>query len=159
MNTKKTKRFWLMKSEPDVFSIDDLIAQETSLWDGVRNYQARNFMQEMQVDDVVFFYHSNAKPSGIVGLMEVVETAQPDPSQFDPQSAYFDDKATSDKPRWFCVRVGKAKRFGRELPLTELKDVPELEGCLLLAKGSRLSVLPIEDQHAAVIFALARWQP
>ncbi|MDO4435395.1 MAG: EVE domain-containing protein [Cardiobacteriaceae bacterium] len=160
MNTKKTnapmpKRFWLMKSEPDVFSIDDLIAEKTSLWDGVRNYQARNFMQEMQVGDEVFFYHSNANPSAIVGLMEVVEMAQADPSQFNPQSAYFDEKATHDKPRWFCVRVGKAKRFGKILPLSFLKTVAPLTGCLLLEKGSRLSVMPISEEHANHLLALA----
>ena len=99
-------QYWLMKSEPDVFSIDDLKKQKQTTWDGVRNYQARNFMMnDMQVGDLVLFYHSNAKPPGIAGLATVSKKAEPDPTQFDKKSEYFDPKATKEKPRWFCVKV------------------------------------------------------
>ena len=102
--SKREPQWWLMKSEPDVYGIDHLKAEETTLWDGIRNYQARNFMRTMAVGDRAFFYHSNAKPPGIVGLMEVVETGITDPSQFDPDNKYFDPKSKPEAPRWDCVR-------------------------------------------------------
>ena len=103
--------YWLMKSEPDTYGIDDLARETTTLWDGIRNYQARNFMRSMQPGDRAFFYHSNVKPPGIVGLMEVVETALVDPSQFDAQSPYFDPAANLEKPRWHCARLRTCATF------------------------------------------------
>ena len=138
-------QYWLMKSEPDVFSIADLAQRpgQTEPWDGVRNYQARNFMREMRLGDQVLFYHSNAKPSGIAGIAEIVGTARPDPSQFNPESPYFDAKASVDKPRWDLVEVKFVRAFAEVLPLAELKTMPELAEMLLVQKGSRLSVMPV----------------
>ena len=114
--------YWMMKSEPEVYGIDDLKRDETTLWDGIRNYQARNFMREMRVGDLAFFYHSNANPPGVVGLMEVVETGLVDPTQFDPESPYFDPKATVEKPRWDCARLRYVRSFSRLLSLEELRS-------------------------------------
>ena len=114
---------WLMKSEPDVYGIDHLQQDGTTLWDGIRNYQARNFMRAMQVGDRAFFYHSNATPPGIVGLMEVVETGLTDPSQFDPANKYFDPKSKPDAPRWDCVRLRYGGRFAALLSL-DITDCP-----------------------------------
>lgn len=138
-------QYWLMKSEPDVFSIADLAQRpgQTEPWDGVRNYQARNFMREMRLGDQVLFYHSNAKPSGIAGIAEIVGTARPDPAQFNPESPYFDAKASVDKPRWDLVEVKFVRAFAEVLPLAELKTMPELAEMLLVQKGSRLSVMPV----------------
>ena len=138
-------QYWLMKSEPDVFSIADLAQRpgQTEPWAGVRNYQARNFMREMRLGDQVLFYHSNAKPSGIAGIAEIVGTARPDPSQFNPESPYFDAKASVDKPRWDLVEVKFVRAFAEVLPLAELKTMPELAEMLLVQKGSRLSVMPV----------------
>ncbi|HMN70200.1 MAG TPA: EVE domain-containing protein, partial [Bdellovibrionales bacterium] len=131
-------RYWLMKSEPDVFSIDDLKAKKTSLWDGVRNYQARNFMtQDMKIGDQVLFYHSSAEPPGVAGLAEIVSEALPDPSQFEKKSRYFDAKAAQDKPIWFCVKVGFKSKFPRVIPLAELRETKELKDMLVLRKGQR----------------------
>src|SRR5262245_38266835 len=125
------KRFWLMKSEPDVFSIDDLAAKKTGGWDGVRNYQARNFMKEMKVGDEVLFYHSNAAPSGIAGVARVCRTAYPDPTQFDAKDAHFDPKATREKPIWFQVDLRFVAKLPRFLALDELRARPELEDMVL----------------------------
>ncbi len=135
-----------MKSEPDEVSIDDVLAapKHTVAWFGVRNYQARNFMRDgMQKGDRVFFYHSSCAQPGIAGIVEVASTAYPDASQFDPASPYYDPKATQEQPRWISVDV-KAVRKTRLLALTELRTYPELEAMRLLAKGSRLSVMPVE---------------
>src|SRR5690606_27380899 len=114
---------WLMKSEPDVFSIDDLQAQMRTLWDGVRNYQARNFMmKDMRPGDNVLIYHSNAKPSAVVGVAKVSAEAVPDPTQFDKKSPYYDPKATPDKPRWYCVEVKFERKFARPITLEEIKS-------------------------------------
>ena len=113
--------YWLMKSEPNVYGIADLQREQTTLWDGIRNYQARNFMRQMQSGDLAFFYHSNSNPPGIVGLMEVVETCLVDPTQFDPESPYFDPGATTTSPRWDCARLRYVTTFARLLSLDELR--------------------------------------
>ena len=138
-------RYWLMKSEPDEVSFDDVLAApgRTVAWFGVRNYQARNFMRDrMQVGDGVLFYHSSCAVPGVAGIARVASTAYPDASQFDAASPYFDPKATPETPRWISVDV-TAVAQGRYLPLTELRGVPELETMALLRKGSRLSVSPV----------------
>ncbi|KAF0094596.1 MAG: hypothetical protein E1N59_1901 [Puniceicoccaceae bacterium 5H] len=140
-----------MKSEPDVFSIDDLKARPngTSGWDGVRNYQARNFMRdEMKAGDRVLFYHSNAKPPGIAGLAEVVsEQPYPDPSQFKPDSDYYDPKATEAKPRWMQVDVAYRAHLPQFIPLDRIKEDEELQEMLVAKKGQRLSIQPVEPAH------------
>lgn len=143
-------RFWLMKSEPDVFSFQDLLDKpsQREKWDGVRNYLARNFMQkEMKVGDQVLFYHSNASPSGIAGLCEVVELATPDETAFDKNSLYYDPKSQVQNPRWFAVSVGKPKKIKNFLSLAELKTEKKLQEMLLLRKGQRLSILPISREE------------
>lgn len=134
---------WLLKSEPSVFSIDDLQARGTALWDGVRNYQARNFLRAMQAGDEALFYHSSCAEPGIVGRMTIVCTAYPDPTQFQPDSPYFDSKSPPDNPRWDSVDVRFAEKFSRVMPLAELKAMPALAGLALVQKGSRLSVMPV----------------
>ncbi len=137
-------QYWLMKSEPDVFSIDDLQKKKVSLWDGVRNYQARNFMMnDMKIGDVVLFYHSSTEVPGIVGLAKVAAAAVPDPSQFDKKSEYYDDKATEEKPRWFCVKVEFAKKFKNVLSLEDIRNTPSLKTMLVIRKGQRLSIQPV----------------
>lgn len=134
---------WLLKSEPSVFSIDDLQARGTALWDGVRNYQARNFLRAMQAGDEALFYHSSCAEPGIVGRMTIVRTAYPDPTQFQPDSPWFDPKSPPDHPRWDSVDVRFAEKFSRVMPLAELKAMPVLAGLALVQKGSRLSVMPV----------------
>lgn len=151
-----TKRIWLMKSEPDVYSIDDLERQGSTVWEGVRNYQARNFMREMKLGDQVLFYHSNAKPPGIVGLGEIVREHYPDPFQFDESSDYFDPKSPKDNPRWSAVDVGFVEKFPAMLSLNEMKEDPIYEGMLVIQKGSRLSVQPVEERHLKLILKRAR---
>ena len=146
---------WLMKSEPDAFSIDDLKRKKREPWDGVRNYQARNFMRDgMRPGDKVFFYHSNCAVPGIVGIAEVATDAYPDPSQFDPKSKYFDAGSSRDNPRWMLVDVKFVKKLKRTISLDELKGDPALEGMALLRKGNRLSVMPVEAAHWKHILAL-----
>ena len=150
---KVATRHWLMKSEPDCFSIEHLRKKRTSGWDGVRNYQARNFMREMALGDRVLFYHSNAKPPGIAGLAEVCALAHPDPTQFDPASEYYDPKATPTAPRWQMVDVRYVATFSRFLPLEQLHLIPELSGMVLLQR-SRLSVQPVSQAHYDLIVSL-----
>ena len=136
--------FWLMKTEPDVFSIDDLRKNKKSLWEGVRNYQARNFMvKDMQVGDAVLIYHSNADPSGVAGIASISRTAIPDPTQFDKKSEYYDPKATKEKPIWFCVEVKFTTKFNSFLPLESLKQDPLLSDMMVIKKGARLSIQPV----------------
>jgi predicted RNA-binding protein with PUA-like domain len=147
--------YWLMKSEPDTFSIDDLKRKKREAWDGVRNYQARNFMRDgMRVGDSVFFYHSNCAEPGIAGLAEVASDAYPDPSQFDPKSKYFDPGSSRDNPRWMLVDVKFVKKLARVITLDELKTQPKLEGMTLLRKGNRLSVMPVEAAEWKYILGL-----
>jgi predicted RNA-binding protein with PUA-like domain len=140
--------FWLMKSEPDVYGIDHLRRENTTLWDGIRNYQARNFMRSMAVGDQAFFYHSNTQPPGIVGLMEVIETHLVDPTQFDPESNYHDPKSTPDRPRWDCVKLRFLQEFPRLLPLDSLKSSFTAEELLVVRPGNRLSIVPVTDDVA-----------
>lgn len=143
------RRYWLMKSEPDVYSIDDLAEDGGTHWDGVRNYQARNFMRDdMKVGDRVLYYHSNAKPPGVAGIAEVSREAYPDFTQFDRKSKYFDEKASKDEPRWFMVDLKFVDRFDDIVTLDELKGDSELaEEMLVTQRGQRLSVQPVEKKH------------
>jgi len=149
-------RYWLMKSEPDAFSIDDLQNVKKEPWSGVRNYQARNFMwKDMKTGDGVLFYHSNAKIPGIAGLAEVASTAYPDPTQFDPESDYWDPKATPEKPRWFLVDVSFNRKFKTVLSLETLKANADILGdFVLLNRGTRLSVLPVSKAQWQTILKL-----
>ena len=147
-------RYWLIKSEPDVYGIDDLARDKTTPWTGVRNYQARNFMRTMQPGDLAFFYHSNAKPPGIVGLMEVLETGLTYPSQFDPASNYHDPAAKPEAPRWDCARLGYRRTFARMLSLEELREQFDPDVLPLLRRGNRLSILPLSDDIAQRILDL-----
>jgi predicted RNA-binding protein with PUA-like domain len=147
-------KYWLMKSEPDVYSIGDLERQGETIWDGVRNYQARNFMKSMGVGDRAFFYHSNTKPPGIVGIMTVIATGIDDPSQFDPESEYYDAKSTPANPRWQTVKLQYQATFGRSLSLDELRQTFTPEELLVVKQGNRLSVLPVEGAIAQRILNL-----
>lgn len=147
---------WLVKSELDVYPYSRLIADGSTHWDGVRNYQARNFMRDdMKRGDFVLFYHSNCNPPHIAGIAKVVREGYPDHTSWDTSSDYFDEKSTPDAPRWMMVEIAPVLEFATPLALDELKLVPELDGMLLLKKGQRLSVQPVEDQHFNTILALA----
>ncbi len=147
--------YWLMKSEPDAFSLDDLEAVESEPWDGVRNYQARNMMRDqMKVGDRIFFYHSNCKVPGIVGIAEVVREGYPDHTAFDPEAGYFDPKSDPDKPRWYMVDVRFVRRLKRTISLQELKEHPELAEMPLVRKGNRLSVMPVAEADWHFILGL-----
>ncbi|MFN9695247.1 MAG: EVE domain-containing protein [Synechococcaceae cyanobacterium] len=146
--------YWLMKSEPNVYGIADLQREQTTLWDGIRNYQARNFMREMQIGDLAFFYHSNSNPPGIVGLMEVVETGLVDPTQFDPKSAYFDETAVPASPRWDCARLRYKRTFSKLLSLDELRQHFQPDELSVVRKGNRLSILPVPEDSAHRLFEL-----
>ena len=140
--------YWLMKSEPAVYGLDKLQEEVTTLWDGIRNYQARNFMRLMEIGDQVFFYHSNCKPPGIVGLMEVTQTKLIDPTQFDQNSRYFDPKSSKKNPRWDCVEVKYLGRFQNQLNLEEIKKSYVNDDLPLVRKGNRLSIMPISREIA-----------
>lgn len=146
--------WWLMKSEPDVYGIQHLEEEGSTLWDGIRNYQARNFMRTMQPGDLAFFYHSNARPPGIVGLMEVLETGLIDPSQFDPASKYHDPASKPESPRWDCVRMGYRRTFPRLLSLDDLREQFDPESLPVLRRGNRLSILPVSEASASRLLAL-----
>ncbi|MDX2024641.1 MAG: EVE domain-containing protein [Deltaproteobacteria bacterium] len=142
---------WLMKSEPEVFSIDDLAKAKTTFWDGVRNYQARNLMRDdMKPGDLVLFYHSNAKPPGVAGVAEVIKAARPDPSQFDATSEKFDPGATPAEPRWFGVDIKFRSKFATPVSLDTIKATPALAN-MVLVKRSRLSVQPVTDAEFKAI--------
>ena len=149
-------RHWLMKSEPGDFSIDDLERVGVEPWTGVRNYQARNFMRQMQVGDGVLFYHSNTEVPGVYGIGEVAATAYPDPTQFDRKSKYYDDKATREEPRWFLVDVAFERKFKRTITLDELKQhAGKLgEDFALIRRGNRLSVLPVTAAQWKILLSL-----
>ena len=152
----KRTRYWLMKSEPEDFSIDDLARVQVEPWTGVRNYQARNFMRQMQVGDGVLFYHSNAKVPGIYGVAEVACAAYPDPTQFDRKSKYFDEKASHEQPRWELVDVRYVRTLKRPLSLDEIREHADAlgEDFALLRKGNRLSVLPVTAAQWKTLLAL-----
>jgi predicted RNA-binding protein with PUA-like domain len=151
-------RYWLMKSEPDEVSFDDVLSApaQTVAWFGVRNYQARNFMRDaMAVGDGVLFYHSSCAVPGVAGLAEIASGPYPDATQFDPASHYHDPKATRETPRWVSVDV-RAREAGRYLPLAEMRTVPALEGMVLLQKGSRLSISPVTRSEWDAVVKLVR---
>ena len=150
-------KYWLLKSEPECFSIDSLRAEtnQTTYWDGVRNYQARNYIRDdMKVGDQVFFYHSNANPPGIAGVAKIVRAAYPDFTAFDPRHEHFDPKSKHESPTWMMVDIKLVRKFKRLLSLDELKLQPFLAGLVLLQKGSRLSVQPVSAEHFAAILQL-----
>jgi predicted RNA-binding protein with PUA-like domain len=142
-------KYWLLKSEPDVFSFEHLKKRpkKTEPWNGVRNYQARNYMREMQVGDLGFFYHSSCEVPGVAGLVKITKLAYPDPTQFDPKSEYYDTGAKKDDPRWSMVDVTWEADFKSPVTLDMLRDDPALEGLIVLRKGNRLSITPVEEKH------------
>ncbi len=147
--------YWLMKSEPDAYSIDDLERDGREPWDGIRNYQARNRMRDdMKVGDKVFFYHSNCKEPGVVGIMKVASKPYPDPTQFDPDSKYHDPKSDPDEPRWCLVDVRFVRKLKRTISLAEIKSHPGLDDMILTRKGNRLSVMPVDKAHWDIILGL-----
>ncbi len=157
MSTRK--RYWLMKSEPDAFSIDDLQRVGTEPWNGVRNYQARNFMRDgMKVGDGILFYHSNTKVPGIVGLATVASASYPDDTQFDPKSDYYDPKSTREDPRWMLVDVAFDRKLAQVIALDEIKQHADAlgEGFPLTAKGNRLSVFPVTATQWKQLLALEK---
>ena len=137
-----------MKSEPEAYGIDDLRRETTTLWDGIRNYQARNFMRTMQLGDQAFFYHSNCKPPGIIGLMEVIEIGLLDPTQFDPQAKYYDPKSNPEKPRWDCARLKFRGEFSALMSLDQLRELYTEDQLPVIKRGNRLSILPVPDDTA-----------
>ncbi|HUH05309.1 MAG TPA: EVE domain-containing protein [Kofleriaceae bacterium] len=153
------KQYWLMKSEPESFGIDDLEQVGSSHWDGVRNYQARNFMKEMKVGDEVLFYHSNAKPPGVAGLATVSREAFPDFTAWDARSKYYDPKSPKSEPRWFMVELAFAEKFPALVPLDVLKETPGLEDMLVIRKGMRLSVQPVQKSEFTIVKKLGKRKP
>ncbi len=146
---------WLMKSEPDAYGIDDLERDRREPWDGIRNYQARNMMRDdMRIGDKVFFYHSNCKDIGVVGVMKVASKPYPDPTQFDPESNYYDPKSNPDDPRWCLVDVQFVKKLSRTISLAEIKAHPGLDDMILVRKGNRLSIMPVSEDHWKLILGL-----
>ena len=151
-------KYWLLKSEPDVFSLEDLknCSNQTEPWDGIRNYQARNLMRdEMKVGDQAFFYHSRQAEPAIVGTVKVVREAYPDHTSWDSSSKYFDEKSSPENPRWLMVDVQFESEFSRPVTLKELRSVPELKEMFLLRKGMRLSVQPVTEEEFQMILAIA----
>lgn len=152
------RHYWLMKSEPNAFSIDDLARapKQTTSWDGVRNYQARNFLRAMKTGDQVLFYHSNAQPPSVMGIAEVVKTAYPDATQFDQNDAHYDPASVPGQPRWDVVDIRFVRKFAAPLSLDFLREQAGLKGMELLRKGSRLSVQPVKPSEWDEILRLAR---
>lgn len=147
--------YWLMKSEPSAYSIDDLKREGQTHWDGIRNYQARNYMREMQLGDEAFFYHSNCSPPGIVGMMKVIKTVYTDHTAFDPKDIHFDPKSKQDQPRWEMVDLAYGATFPNILSLSALRAEPSLETLVILRKGNRLSITPLSEAEWQVILKLA----
>ena len=145
--------YWLMKSEPDAYSIDTLEKEKETIWDGIRNYQARNFMRKMEIGDQAFFYHSNCKPPGIVGLMEIVNKNIIDPTQFDENSKYYDSKSKKSNPRWDCVKVQFLFKSKKIISLQELRSLFNEEELLVVKKGNRLSILPVLKKSAHLLIS------
>ena len=146
--------FWLMKSEPEVYGIDHLRQEKTTLWDGIRNYQARNFVRSMQPGDLFFFYHSSCPEPGIAGIGRITSAHYPDPTALEPGSHYFDAKASADKNPWSAIDVGFVEAFKRVIPLATLKAQSALIALPLVQKGTRLSVMPVGEEEWAAILAL-----
>ncbi len=149
-------QYWLLKSEPDTYSIDDLAAVKgPAMWEGCRNYTVRNFLREdMKDGDEAFFYHSSCTPAGIVGTMKIVGKPYPDPTQWDPKSEYYDEKSPKDNPRWTARDVVLIKKFARQITIEELRSTPGLESMTTLRKGNRLSVTPITEAEWRIINGL-----
>ncbi|HVL80526.1 MAG TPA: EVE domain-containing protein [Actinomycetota bacterium] len=148
--------YWLLKSEPDAYSIDDLERDGVACWDGVRSFQARNNLRAMEVGDRAFFYHSSCDPPGVAGVCEVVREAYPDHTAWEPGSRYHDPRSTPEEPLWFMPDVAFVERFPRYVTLAELRGVPELEEMVLLRRGMRLSVQPVTEAEWKVICDLGR---
>lgn len=151
-------KYWLMKSEPTDFSIDDLAKapKKTTYWDGVRNYQARNFMRdEMKIGDQVLYYHSNTKPAGVVGVCEVVKEGYPDFSAFDPEDKHYDPKSNSENPTWIMVDIKLKKKFKNIVTLTEIKENKKLRNMKLVQRGNRLSVMPVTKKEFEEILKMS----
>lgn len=150
-------QYWLMKSEPSTFSIDDLQRDGFTQWEGVRNFQVRNIMRdEMKPGDLALFYHSNAKPRGVAGICRVCDVAKPDPTQWEPASKYYDKRAKAGKPIWFMAEVEFVEKFPQLITLADLKAVPALKELVILRKGSRLSITPLTHDQFKTICALAK---
>ena len=150
-------RYWLMKSEPGVYSIDNLKRDGKTYWDGVRNFQARNFMRDgMKKGDLVLFYHSNAEPSAVAGVARIVKEGYPDFTAWDPKDVHYDPRSSADKPQWSMVDVAFVEKFSEEISLFELKSIPALKGMMLLKKGSRLSVQPVDEAHFEIVRKMGR---
>ena len=150
---KKDPSYWLMKSEPEAYSIETLEKEKETIWDGIRNYQARNFMRQMEIGDKAFFYHSNCKPPGIVGFMEVIDLNIIDPTQFQKGSAYYDPKSSHQNPRWDCVKVKYISKSNKILSLPELKLIFSEDELLVVKKGNRLSILPVLQKSANLLIS------
>jgi predicted RNA-binding protein with PUA-like domain len=145
-------RYWLFKTEPDVFSIDDLAREKVSFWEGVRNYQARNFLRDdVKPGDLVLFHHSSTNPPGVIGIAEIVESGIHDPHQFDPNSKYFDPKSPKENPRWYGVKLKLHSKFKRLISLNELKTISGLEKMVVIQKGSRLSIQPVTKKEFDIV--------
>ncbi|MEK7951942.1 EVE domain-containing protein [Luteolibacter soli] len=152
-------RYWLIKSEPDVFGIDHLAKAKREPWSGVRNYQARNSMRDdMRPGDLAIFYHSSTTPPGAVGIAKVAGEAYPDPTQFDAKSEYYDPKSTKENPRWMLVDFEFVAKFPNEVTLQQMKEDPSLEGMVVLQKGTRLSITPVEAKHFKRVCKLGGWK-
>jgi predicted RNA-binding protein with PUA-like domain len=150
------KQYWLLKTEPGSYSIDDLARDKRTFWNGIRNYQARNLLRdEIQVGDGILVYHSSADPPGVAGLATVVKAGYPDPTALDPKSPYFDEKASNEDPRWFMIDIEFQERFPALVPLQTVKETPGLEQMVLTNK-SRLSVQPVKPEEFAIIVQLGR---
>ncbi len=150
-------KYWLMKCEPDTYSIDDLKKDKKTYWDGVRNYQARNFLRDsIQVGDGVLFYHSNAEPSGVAGVAKVCKAGYPDFTAWDKKDIHYDPKSSESKPQWYMVDVAFEEKFKHFIPLDEIKANPALKDMLVIKRGMRLSVQPVEKKHFDVVCAMGR---
>ncbi len=154
--SKRPIRYWLMKSEPDVYSIEDLQRQGTSPWEGVRNYQARNHMRDMRIGDLALFYHSSTNPPGVAGMARICKEAHVDVTQFDPKSEYVDPKSPRDNPRWECVDVEFVEKLAEVVTLETIKTDPACVDMMVIRRGMRLSVQPVEKEHFAHILKLGR---
>ncbi|MCB9898302.1 MAG: EVE domain-containing protein [Planctomycetes bacterium] len=157
MSAKKAARYWLVKSEPDVYSIDDLARDRTTMWDGVRNYQARNMLRdELSPGDLVLYYHSNADPLCVAGIAKVASASYPDPTAFDRKDPHFDPKSKKDAPTWFVVDLAHVETFAVPVDRATLAEDPALKDMVLLRRGSRLSVQPVTKQEFAAVQKLAK---
>lgn len=156
---RKNTQYWLFKSEPEVYSIDDLKKEKSAYWEGIRNYQARNLLRDtVKKGDLVFFYHSNASPPGIAGIAEVVKEGYPDHTQFDENEKYYDPKSKKTEPRWFMVDVKFIKKFKTLISLEQLKNNPALEEMMVTKRGARLSIQPVTKKEWDTILKISEKQ-